>query len=174
MNNVKRIVLIGFLSALLFACEQVLTFLPNIQLTVFLIILYSKVLGWKDSCMIILIHVLLDNFFMGSFNMFFTPIMFLGWAMIPCLLEFVFYRINDSFHLALLSILFSLIYSWLFIIPNSFLYQIDLVAYLMADLPFEFMLAISSFISTLWLYDPCFKVLTKLSQVYKQSNINEG
>ena len=159
MSKTKEIVIIAFLAAILFVQEQVLTFLPNIQLTVFLLILYSCCLGLKKTLLIILIHVLLDNLVMGSFNLVFTPFMFIGWSIIP----FVLHKMKhvSVMQLALLSIVFALLYSWIYIIPNVLVYQFDFVAYLMADLPFELLLAMSSFITTLWLYEPCEKVLKK-------------
>ena len=75
MNKSKEIVVLALFAALLFVQEQVLTFLPNIQLTVFLLILYSKMLGMKKTLLIILIHVLLDNLVMGSMNPLFICFM---------------------------------------------------------------------------------------------------
>ena len=48
MHRVKDITIIAILAAILFVQEQALSFLPNIQLTVFLLVLYSKTLKlWK-------------------------------------------------------------------------------------------------------------------------------
>ena len=164
MSKTKEIVLIGLLTAILYTQEQLLTFLPNVQLTVFFIILYSKVLGLNKTILIIFIHVLLDNFFMGSFNLIYVPFMFIGWSLIPILLNSIFSKVNDSTHLACLSILFSLLYSWIYIIPNSIYYNLDPFVYFISDIPFEIILCISSFITTLWLYEPCIKVLKQLTK----------
>lgn len=159
--STRDIVLIAFLAILLFVQEEVLTFLPNIQLTVFLLVLYSKKLGMKRTSFIILIHVLFDNLLMGSFNLYYVPFMFLGWLLIPTLLQTLFKRMNDSFSLAMLGILFSFLYSWIYLIPGIFLYQIDPVVYLMSDILLELLLAISSFLSILWLYDPCANIFDR-------------
>ena len=95
-NKIKEISLIGILAGILFVLEQALVFLPNIQLTVFLIILYSKKLGFKRSIIIIILYVLLDNLVIGSFNIIFTPFMFIGWAIIPLTLCTVFKRIENN------------------------------------------------------------------------------
>ena len=76
-NKIKEISLIGILAGILFVLEQALVFLPNIQLTVFLIILFSKKLGFKRSIIIIILYVLLDNLVIGSFNIIFTPFIYL-------------------------------------------------------------------------------------------------
>lgn len=162
MLQVKELTILAVLTAILFVQEQLLSFLPNISFTVFLMVLYAKRLGfWKSSC-IIIIHTTLDNLVLGSFNLMFYPAMLIGWLLIPILLHTFFKRVNNPMGLALLGILFSLLYSWIFIIPNILFLEIDFWTYLVADIPFEIILAGSSFISILWLYEPLSKVLNKL------------
>lgn len=158
VNRTRDIVWIALLTAILFLQEEVLTFLPNIQLTIFLLVLYAKKLGLKKTTMIIFLHVLLDNLVMGSFNIIYIVFMFLGWFCIPLLLNTVFRSIEKPLPLACCGILFALLYSWIFIIPNVFIYQIHIWTYWMADIPFEILLAASSFLSILWLYPPCSKL----------------
>ena len=59
--SVKRLVRIAIFAAIMFVQEFALSFIPNVQLTVFLLVLYSKVFGLKKTCIIILIHTILDN-----------------------------------------------------------------------------------------------------------------
>ena len=159
--HTKDIVLIAFFAVILFVQEEIFTILPNIQLTVFLLVLYSKKLGVKRTSFIIMIHVLLDNLVLGSFHLFYVPFMFIGWILIPILLNTVFKNVEQSFQLALLGILFSLLYSWIYIIPQVLFYQVNWIGYLFADIVFEILLAASSFISILWLYDPCAKIFDR-------------
>ena len=160
--TVKNITTISVFTTLLFVQEQALTFLPNFQLTVFFLVLYSKTLGLKKTMIIITIHVILDNIFMGSFNIIFVPFMFIGWILIPIVLETFCKNIEDNIGLALISIPLSLIYCWLFIIPNIIVYNIKPMVYLMADIVWEIILVTSSFLSILLLYDPCSKIIKKL------------
>ena len=157
----KNLVLISVLSATIFALEQALIFLPNITLTVFLIILFSKCLDLKKSLLVILIYVLLDNLFMGTMNPIFLVFIFLGWSIIPITLHTIFKNINSSIALACLSLVYSLLYCLSFVIPTVLIYHIDPVVYLMNDVVFEIILMISSFVSVLWLYEPCYKVLKR-------------
>ena len=157
-----KLVLVAFLATILFVQEEALAFLPNIQLTVFLLVLYVKKTGWQMTSVIIGIHVFLDSLAMGSLNLVYTPFMLVGWLWIPLLLSTIFKRIKDVLPLALLGILFALLYSWTFLIAQAWFYQVNLLAYLMADLPYETLLAISSFLSILWLYDPCAKVFDRM------------
>ncbi|MCF0115033.1 MAG: hypothetical protein HUJ56_06735 [Erysipelotrichaceae bacterium] len=162
--SIKQLTLIAFLAVILFVQEEVLTFLPNIQLTIFLLVLYGKKLSLKENVLIIVIHVLLDNLVMGSFNMLYMPFMLIGWLVIPISLHTIFKEVNDTIPLAFLGILFSLIYSWLYIIPNVLVLHVNFTHYLMADILFEVVLAGSSFLSILLLYEPCSKVFDHLNR----------
>ena len=70
MNNlkVKDIALMAILTAILFVQEQLLNFIPNVSLTIFLMVLFSKKLGFVKSMIIITCHVLLDNLFMSNLH----------------------------------------------------------------------------------------------------------
>jgi hypothetical protein len=48
------------------------------------------------------------------------------------------------------------------LIPQAFITEVDLAAYWIADIPFEILLALSSFLTILWLYQPSIKVLQYL------------
>jgi len=160
--TIKNICQIALLTVILFVQEELLTVLPNIQLTFFLIILYSKVLGFRKTVTIVPIYLLLDCLVMGALNPIFIIFQLIGWMLIPILVCSVFKKIDNNIILAIISILFSLLYSWIMIIPNIIVLQIDFRAYLIADLPFEGLLAGSSFLSTLLLYNPLKNVLGKL------------
>lgn len=157
--TIYEIVETGFLASILFVQEQALTLLSNIQLTVLLIVLFSKTLGIRKTAIIVLIHVLLDNIVNNSLNIVYFPFMLIGWLAIPLSINTVFRKVNSSFGLALLGILYSLIYSWLFVIPYTLILKASLISYLASDVPFEILLALSSFLTIWWLYDPLRKVL---------------
>lgn len=153
-NKLQRIVLISILTGILFVQEQILTPLPNIQLTIFLIVVYSVVFNFTESILMIIVHVVLDNILLGSLNLVTFPFMLIGYLIIPITIKTVFRKIRSPRALALLGILYSLIYSWIFIIPNIWLLKIPFLVYLIQDIPFEILLAASSFLTILWLYEP--------------------
>lgn len=162
---IKEIVEYSFLAIILYVQEQLLLFLPNIQLTVMLIVLYSKVYGLKKTTYIILIYVILDCVTMGSLNIFYTPFMFIGWEMIPLLLNTIFKNINNIIGLAFVGSFTSLLYCWIYIIPVVLLTEISIKNYLSSDVFFELLIAASSFLSILWLYEPCYKAIKKLLKI---------
>ena len=162
--RVYDIALIASLTAVIFVQEQLLSNIPGVQLTVFLIILFSKKLGFLRSSLIVIVHIILDNIYMNSFSLFYTPAMLVGWLLIPVTICSIFKNVESSFSLGLLGVIYSFIYSWLFIIPNYFILNIKPLEYLVSDFLFEVILAVSSFLAIFWLYKPCSKVLDLLKR----------
>ena len=164
IKSTKDITIIAVMTTILFVQEQLLASLPGIQLTVFLIVLFSKKLGLAKTSIIIVLHVLLDNFYMSSFSLMFTPTMLIGWLIIPLSLCTIFKKVESPILLALLGVLYSFIYCWLYIIPSYFLISIDPITYLISDIAFEITLAVVSFVSILFLYRPCSNIFELLKK----------
>lgn len=160
---IRDLSLIAVLTTILFVQEQLLTFIPNVQLTVFLIVLYSKKLGFVKTSIITIIHVLLDNLFLGGINFYYTPAMLVGWLIIPTTLSTIFKNVHSNISLAILGAIYSFIYCWIYIIPNVILFKFNYIDYLIADIPFEIILVVSSFVSILLLYNPISKIFTKFN-----------
>lgn len=160
--KIKDITLIAIFSVILFVQEEILNFMPNVNLTIFLIVLYSKTLGIKRTILIIFIYCLLDNFVMNSFNVYFTPCIFATLILIPIFINTIFKNTNGKLKLSFLGAIFSLIYCWSFMVPSVLIYKMDFLSYIIADIPFEILLAMSSFISILLLYNSCSKVINNL------------
>lgn len=157
-SKIKEITLASVLTCILLVQKIALASIPNVTLTVFLMILYAKKLGFVRSTIIILAYIILDNLIMGSLSLIYTPFMILGWMVIPILTCTLFKKINHPLPLSLLGFGCSFIYCWVYLIPNVMLYHIDVIYYLADDLLFEIILAVSSFVSTIILYRPLSKV----------------
>lgn len=156
--TVRDITDIAVLACILFIQEELLTFLPNIQLTIFLLILYSKKLGFIRTSIIVAIHVILDNLVMGSFNLVYTPAMFIGWMTIPILICLFCKKTENPILLGIVGFICGFLYSWCFILPNYLIYGIKPLIYLGTDIIFEVILASVGFFTTLLLYVPCSKI----------------
>jgi len=171
--SIKDIVIIAACISIVFVQEQLLSFLPNIQLTSLLLILYSKKLGLIKTIIIVIIHSFLDCLVTGSLNLYYFPFMLMGWLLIPVIINLFFRKTESVITLSIMGIVFALLYSWAYIIPNVLIpnesiSNVGLINYLAADITFEIILASSSFLSILWLYNPCSKVFDKiLKDVYK-------
>ena len=153
--------LIAMFAAILFIQEEALTFIPNVQLTVFLLVLYSKRLGFIKTVIIIVIHVFLDNLVMSSFSLVWTPAMFIGWLLIPIVICTIFRKVENFIILAIAGAILSFTYCWCFVVPNYLVMHINPLKYLASDILFELILATSSFVSILFLYIPCKQIFIK-------------
>ena len=88
---------------------------------------------------------------------------------IPLLVCTVFKKTEDSLKLAFVGALCAFLYCWIMILPTMWVLHTPFIPYLMADIPFELLLAASSFLGILLLYDPLKKMLQKLMQTQPQS-----
>lgn len=160
--------LIAILSAILLVQQVALSFLPNVQTTVLLIVLYTKVLGFRKTTLIIFIHVILYNTLspFGSVIPLHFISMFVGYMMIPILLNTLFNKFETALQLASAGLLFGFLYGWAFIPISVFVLDIPLTTYLMMDLPFELVMAVSNFLTIYWLYDPLKKLLIEQREHY--------
>lgn len=167
MKNIltREITLISVLTAILFVQELALSFLPNIQFTILLIMLYSRALKTKKTLIIIFIHVLLDNLLWG-FNVLFFLSMLVGWSVIPLTLNSVFRKVENVYLIGVLSALYALFYAFAFFPVNVFVLQYSLLAYLIADIPFTVILALSSFVSVIWAYKPLLRAMNTFNEKY--------
>ncbi len=160
----KKMLMISLSIAILFTQEQLLMFLPNIQLTVLLIILFTSVYTFKESMMMITAYVLLDSLFMGGFNLFYMVPMVLAWYLIPLSYHTFLRKTKSELKLALFAIMFGFVYGWMFIPFNMLQTGINnFIPYLIADIPFELIMATTGFLTVFWLYQPLYKVLTELT-----------
>ncbi len=170
-QGVKNLVLISFLSVILFVQKLMLAFLPNIQLTDLLIILFSKTLGTRRTGVIVTLYVFLDSLAFGSISLIYSPFILIGWLMIPFLLNSSFRKVESVLGLAVLGIFFSLLYSLINIMPNLFIIEVSFWHYLLLDIPFEILLSVSSFLSIIWFYKPLKDAFEVLLRKHKLGNL---
>jgi len=175
VKQIKDLTLIALLAAILFVQQLALSMLPNIQFTTLLIVLYTKVLGFKKTTFIIIIHVIISNFFSpyGTMNPIFLPSVFISWMLIPISLSTIFKKVESPYILAFIGFVFGFIYGWSFIPISVIVLEVPLKAYFLMDLPFEIVMAISNFLTILWLYEPLRKVLSyQKEKYYKRELMN--
>ena len=93
--SVKDIAIMAVMTSILFVQEQLLSSLPGVQLTIFLMVLYSKKFGFTKATIIIIVHVILDNLFNSSFSLMYTPTMLVGWMLIPLTICTIFKKVES-------------------------------------------------------------------------------
>lgn len=155
--NIKKLCYIVVLTTILFVQEQVLTFIPSVQFTFFLIILYGAIIGLGYGSIIVVIHVLLDNLYMSSFTIFTIGPMLIGYEI--TLLCGYLLKNKSEWIIALASALCAIIYAALFIPVNIIVYNIDPIAYIIADIPFDVVLVCCNVFCVILLYKPMYKLL---------------
>ena len=160
--RIKRLVRIAIFAAALFVQEYILSFIPNVQLTQCLIAVYYYTFGLFDTIIIIIIHIFLDNLIMGSFNLIYTPAMFIGWITLPLLLHLFRKNQNVFFSASLVSI-HGIIYSFWFVFISVLVLDIPFWTYFISDISFEIALILNGFITTLLLKNKLVKLLKKVA-----------
>lgn len=168
-HQIRTLALMAIFTAILFVQQLALSFLPNIQFTTLLIILYTKLLGFKKTTLIITVHVIAINLFspLGPVIPVYLPAMWLGWMVIPFFLTSIFKHMDQALHLALFGLVHGFVYGWIFAPFAAFVIAVPLWTYLLMDLPFEIIMAVSNFITIYWLYDLMKKALQRqLERLY--------
>ncbi len=151
--SVRRITRIAIFATILFVQEELLTMIPQVQLTQVLIAVFFYGFGFVDTTIIIIIHVLLDSLIMGGPNIIYTPVMILGWFLLPLIL-LLFRKIKNKYLIGIVVFVHAFLYSWIFAIATSYVKKIPLKIYLISDIPFEIALAINGLITTILLFKP--------------------
>lgn len=156
--QVKKMAMMAILTTLLLIQEQALSFIPNVQFSTLLILLFASTFKLRDSLLMLLVYVVLDSLYMGAFNPFYMAPMYLGWATLPVLYHTLIKKHENIYLMATLGLVGGFIYGVIFM-PFAVLQTgVDPRVYLMADLPFQLIMATSNFITILWLYTPLKKI----------------
>lgn len=151
------------LLAVLVIQEELLVAIPQVQLTVVLIVVYARFLPYKKLMPIILGYVIIDNLVMGSFSPLYTPAMFFSWMLLAVVGRAI--RNKPDYVAFIWVVLFGFIYGWSFIPANMIMQDyFDFWLYLKIDLPWEIAMAangVITFLSFYYLLSELFRKLFK-------------
>lgn len=150
----RRLTLLGFCLCLLVIQEYVLSYIPFLQFTTLLILVFSKNFNFKEMFVLVISYVILDNLLIGSFRLEYLITMLVAWLSYVFILKVLFKRVESELKLAIWGIIFAFIYSWLFVIVSVLIQEVSLLEYFILDIPFEIMLALANFVTIYWLYQP--------------------
>ncbi len=168
-KTIRQITLAAMLVTILYVQELILSGIPNVQMTVVLIMVYGAALPLGMSLSIVSAYVFLDNLLFGSFSILYTPGMLIAWITLLLVSKAL---ANKKFVWTLaFATLFGIIYGW-FYIPGKFIEQgiFNLGAYLIADLiPFGIILMINNFFTVLLMYRHLRTLLESLSKQPEQN-----
>ncbi len=159
--NVKRLILIAMCTTVLFVQEQALMIIPNVQFTTLLIVVYASLFRFREIVAIIVVYVLLDNMFMSSFHPVYTPPMFIAWLTIPVVYHTLLRKTKSETKLAFFGLFFGFYYGWVFIPFRMFEMGVgSFWNYLLLDIPFQIIMAVSNFLTILWIYRTLYDTLS--------------
>jgi uncharacterized membrane protein len=157
-QNLKKLIYVSLFTAILFVQEELLTFIPDVQFTFMLVMLYGATMGPLYGSLIVILHVIFDNLFMSTFGNF--------WIMAPQLLGLLItmmfgylLRRRNEFVVAIFSVIAGLIYVGLYMLVNIYVLDMDPLAYIIADIPVDLLLVTSNVITVMFLYKPLKKLI---------------
>ena len=164
-KHLRDLILIALSTSILVVQELVLSFLPNIQLTTLLLLVYTKIYGLKKSIVIVFIYVLIDNLLFGSIMMMHIVIpMLLAWLVIVSSFSLLLKMTRHQIVYIVFAYLCGHVYGLMFVPFQAFILNIDPIAYMLVDIPWEIVMGISNALAVLWLFDPLTRSLTNLLQ----------
>ena len=167
--EIRKLLMIALAVAITFAQEQALMFIPNVQLTVVLVIVFASMFTLRETIIYILSYVFLDSLYMGGFNIFYMMPMIIAWGTLGVTTAYISKKTESEMTFAVIGLLFGFVYGWMFI-PFMMIQTgiTNLWPYLIADLPFEIIMATTGFVTTLWMYKP---LTNTLKQVLYQKRV---
>ena len=121
--------------------------------------IYGATIGVGYGSLIVLTHVLLDNLYMSSFGYATIIPMLIGYE-ITLIMGYLL-RGKSEFLNGVINAICAIIYSALFIPINVVVYDVEPLAYIIADIPFVFVMVVCNMICALFLYKPIYKVITE-------------
>lgn len=155
--TIKKLCYLVVMTTILFVQEELLTIIPSVQLTFFLIMIYGATIGIGYGSLIVITHVLLDNLFMSSFTFATIIPMLIGYEI--TLIFGYLLRGKNEFLNGGVNALCAIIYSALFIPMNVIIYEVNPTAYIIADIPFVLIMMTCNFLCAIFLYKPIYKLL---------------
>lgn len=168
-NSIRSIALAAILLALLIVQEELLTGIPQVQLTVPLIILYAFLFPNEILLPLIAGYVLIDNLYMGSISLMYTPAMFIAWILLAVVARKL--RNKPDYIQVIIAVVFGFVYGWIFIPFSMMVLGINQFwPYLLADIPAEFAMAFSDLVTMIIVYIPAKSAIT----LYLGSNFKIG
>lgn len=159
--TLRELVTLSLLGALLFVVQVVLGFLPNIELVSLLVILYTRVYGWKALYPVYL-FVALEGFFYGITTWFIHYLYI--WAILVFVTR-VLRRVEIPAVWTLLNTSFGFLFGPLCAVAYLFMGGPSAaVAYWISGIPFDLLHAVGNCITAIVLYKPLHHLLLRLQK----------
>ena len=162
------IAMIGVMVAIIEVCKVTMSYLPNIELTSFWMIMFTIFFGWK-VIFVVPVFILIEGCMYG-FGLWWVMYLY-AWPLLA-LIAYKFRRQESVWFWSILSGVFGLFFGFLYAIPYFFIGFADGgfmggmsmgFSYWIAGIPFDITHAIANFVLMLVLYIPVRKVMKQVS-----------
>jgi energy-coupling factor transport system substrate-specific component len=153
--TIDRMMKISSMASIVVVLEKMLEFLPNIQLTVVLLMAFIFFLSLSESFILVTVYTMLD-ILLGGISLYALP-MFVAWNLFALI---VFFAKGNRVKLLIIGILFPIFYSLVLGLPYIYMLNIDFRLYYLADIPFTLIFIASNIVTILWLYKMIVKTLS--------------
>jgi energy-coupling factor transport system substrate-specific component len=166
--NTEDLVILGILTAVLFAGQVAMAFLPNVEIVSLLVILYTLVLGRKVF-FIIYVFALLEGMFYG-FGIWWINYLYV-WSILA-LVVLAFRGQKSVLLFSIISGFFGIAFGALCAVPYLFAGGPGAaLSYWLSGLPFDIAHCIGNVAVCLLLFKPLYAVLSKLNQGKKKVRV---
>lgn len=157
----NRIVLVAFLSALLVVAKEVLSIIPNVEVVTLLLLVYTRLLGYKKTLYITIIFTTIQAIIYPPH--FWIITYYLVWPILVIVGAGLF-KINATTGvLAIFAALFGLAFGAFDSLILSFVYGFHtFVPIWLRGLPWDLVHGFSNYLTVLLLFEPLRKNLKKL------------
>jgi hypothetical protein len=153
--TIDRMMKISTMASIVVVLEKVLEFLPNIQLTVVLLMAFIFFLSLPEALILVTIYTILD-ILLGGISLYAIP-MFFAWNLFAII---VFFAKGNLLKLLMIGTIYPIIYSLILGLPYIYALNIDFRLYYLADIPFTGIFIVGNIVTILWLYKMIVKQLS--------------
>ena len=147
----KQLIFTGLYVSIIVALELLASSLPNVSLTPLLFAVYFAT--QTRPLLLIASYIVLQGL-IWSFG-FYLISMTLGWLILYGIVRLV----KNDLAMIVASIPFAFLYGWAFMPLSVVLYGIDPIAYMVADVPYQLVMAMSNVLTFAVLYTPLKRLL---------------
>ena len=159
-ERTRSLVIYGLCAAIVVVSKEVISFIANIELVSFLLIMFGRNFRLAGSIMIAIVFSFLQMLLYGVG--IWTYMYFIVWTLLVIVANYTKQLFNTEQKLALFSGSFGLVFGFLFSIPY-FVISFNLgVAYFIKGIPFDLVHGIANYIIMLLLFERCDKVVSNL------------
>ena len=154
-KELDKLIQLSMMTAIVVVLEKALESLPNIQLTVVLLMAFIYFLTLPEALLLATAYTLLD-ILLGGISLYAIPMIF-AWNFFA----FIVYLAKGRFKLLLIiGFLYPIFYSVALGLPYIYSLDLDIRAYFIADVPFTLVFMVANVLTILWLYPVITKTLS--------------